>query len=374
MSCIDDLFEGDDKKYEETVEKLASLNLSSDEQNLQQRITKYLFDESREKEKFSFDYEGQIFKFIAKTLIPRKDDEPFIILFRGIPGVGKTTLAEVFQKLLGMLITSADDYFKDIKFSSQHLDSAHFVCYSKFADVLKSGGSIGVHNTFTTISEMQRYFEHAQSNNISLIIVEPQPDRIFRSIHNVPERTINNMKRKWFPTTALTKEAFTMMHPSIRRMKPWQIRDQHFCLYALICNKNGDSIGLSDGRNAHITLAYNISKDDIESVISFIGAKKQMRFVGSPMYDGSSDSGYVAVSRVQLAGKLPDITKANLHVTLICTGDKKPKEADMLLQHSGLKFDSSTQISELKKAITNKESIEAVLKDGGYCKIYLSGN
>jgi predicted kinase len=126
-----------------------------------------------------------------------------LILLRGLPGAGKTTLA----KRLSPIVIEADQYFYDIDgnycFDSSNLNNAHNYCQSQTKAWMKiktdqvNTNRIVVSNTFTTESELEPYYKLAEEFNYKVfsLIVENRHDS--KSIHNVPEERINKMRNRF---------------------------------------------------------------------------------------------------------------------------------------------------------------------------------
>ncbi len=129
-----------------------------------------------------------------------------LILLRGLPGSGKSTLGEVILKTHGFNNTnnvlSADDFFVDEKgdynFDITKLKEAHNSCQLKCAERMKLQLSkIVVANTFTQDWEMQSYFEMAERYHyrVHSIIVENRHSG--KNIHGVPEDKLQIMKDRF---------------------------------------------------------------------------------------------------------------------------------------------------------------------------------
>lgn len=129
-----------------------------------------------------------------------------VYLVRGLPGSGKSTLARTLFGRSGHHI-EADDFFLRngvYRFDPQFLDMAHDACYGGFLLHAGRGKSVAVANTFTRISEMQRYIDACRRLGITYEIVEPttpwakDPDQCFaRCVHNVPLAIIRRMVDRW---------------------------------------------------------------------------------------------------------------------------------------------------------------------------------
>jgi predicted kinase len=129
-----------------------------------------------------------------------------MILFRGLPGAGKTELAEFLLNLISdhyrTVALSADDYFTDCfgsyNFEYEALKEAHEWCQEQVRQhCFMETEVIGIHNTFTTESEMQPYFELAEEYGyrLSTVIVENRHGS--ESIHSVPQEKIELFRNRF---------------------------------------------------------------------------------------------------------------------------------------------------------------------------------
>jgi len=118
-----------------------------------------------------------------------------MILIRGLPGSGKSTLARSLEDFH----IEADQYFigdyDQYEFDASKLREAHAWCLREAEDVLIRRYSAVVSNTFTTKKELKPYFELAKKYNIIPTVILCQNN--FGSIHNVPEETIEKMKKRF---------------------------------------------------------------------------------------------------------------------------------------------------------------------------------
>jgi len=128
-----------------------------------------------------------------------------LILLRGIPGSGKSTLGKI---ILRCIITdepdviSADDYFMDnngnYNFDGSKLKEAHNSCQQRCAEKMRNQLSrIVVANTFTQEWEMDAYFEMAKryKYRVHSVIVENRHNN--SNIHDVPEEKVRDMKKRF---------------------------------------------------------------------------------------------------------------------------------------------------------------------------------
>lgn len=120
-----------------------------------------------------------------------------IILFRGLPGSGKSSLAESICKD----VWSADMYFErhgEYMFDATRLRDAHQWCQAHVEKSMHDEiETIGVANTFTQEWEMRAYFDLAKKYGyrISTIIVENRHGG--ENIHGVPEEKLVQMSERF---------------------------------------------------------------------------------------------------------------------------------------------------------------------------------
>lgn len=131
-----------------------------------------------------------------------------LTIFRGLPGSGKSTAA---RNCLNVdFVFEADDYFKmwpwrniDVEgsdyywFDHNELALAHNWCFFRTQKALSLGYNVAVSNTFVKVWEMEKYIHLCERANYELKVYTCTNE--YKSVHNVPEATIENMKRRWEP-------------------------------------------------------------------------------------------------------------------------------------------------------------------------------
>lgn len=122
-----------------------------------------------------------------------------LILFRGLPGAGKSTLANA----LCDVCLSADDFFTDAEgayhYDKSQIRAAHEDCLSCTDAAIRSGvGRIGVANTFTEAWEMEPYFRlaDAEGYRIHAVIVETR-GHYRKNVHGTPRDVIDRMNNRF---------------------------------------------------------------------------------------------------------------------------------------------------------------------------------
>jgi len=128
-----------------------------------------------------------------------------LILLRGVPGSGKTTLGNIilFNTQSNIQdVLSADNFFVNEKgeyiFEATKLKEAHNDCQVKCAERMRNQFSkIVVANTFTQEWEMEPYFTMAERYNyrIHSVIVENRHGN--KNVHNVPDEKILAMTNRF---------------------------------------------------------------------------------------------------------------------------------------------------------------------------------
>lgn len=121
-----------------------------------------------------------------------------LIIIRGLPGSGKSTTARKCFPCFKHY--EADQYFIDLHgrydFKQTELPRAHNWCFNKVKTELSCGNSVVVSNTFTTIKEMERYYNLRNIiPNLEITIWECTGN--FGNIHNVPVETLIKMQKRW---------------------------------------------------------------------------------------------------------------------------------------------------------------------------------
>ena len=129
--------------------------------------------------------------------------EKILILFRGLPGSGKSSLSSmVCEKVF-----SADMYFEDMddsgnlcyNFDATKLKDAHGWCqkHTGLAMELNQYNIIGVANTFTQEWEMEAYFELAKKHGYKVFSIIVENRHGSSNIHGVPPETIESMRNRF---------------------------------------------------------------------------------------------------------------------------------------------------------------------------------
>lgn len=126
-----------------------------------------------------------------------------LILLRGLPGSGKTTLAKVLSENNTYPVFSVDDYFTNeitgeyiFNFQNNHL--AYKQCEDLTNDAMQQNlPKVIVHNTFTLDWELEAYFKMASHHHYTLFVVTVENYHEHKNVHEVTDEQLQKMAEKY---------------------------------------------------------------------------------------------------------------------------------------------------------------------------------
>jgi len=125
-----------------------------------------------------------------------------LILLRGLPGAGKSTIARLLVGDKDYCHKEADMYFVDrvgiYNFDGSKIKLAHDWCREEVEFVMRhEHPTVVVSNTFTQEWEMEAYYELAKKYDyrVSTLVVENRHGG--KNVHNVPDEVLDKMEARF---------------------------------------------------------------------------------------------------------------------------------------------------------------------------------
>lgn len=126
-----------------------------------------------------------------------------LLLLRGLPGSGKTSLAEVLSEKGRWPVFSIDSYFTDpvtqeyvFRFEDNHL--AYKRCEEQAEQAMKEATEkIILDNTFTLDWEIEPYFKLARLYHYRVFVMTVENYHGGKNRHGIPEEQLQKMAAKY---------------------------------------------------------------------------------------------------------------------------------------------------------------------------------
>lgn len=136
-------------------------------------------------------------------LFKEMKEERSLIILRGLPGSGKTTLAGLLSENGKYPIHSIDSYFEDpvtgeykFEFEKNHL--AYKACEDAARNSMENGISkIFIDNAFTLEWEIEPYFKLAKEFRYKIFVVTVENRHGSKNIHDIADDQLRKMAEKY---------------------------------------------------------------------------------------------------------------------------------------------------------------------------------
>lgn len=127
---------------------------------------------------------------------------PSLIMLRGLPGAGKSTLAKLLAEDGRWPVYSVDEFFVDpqgnyqFDYTQNHL--AYKQCLANTESAMKSGiQKIFIDHTLTIDWELEQYFKLAQSLQYRVFVMTVENRHHGQNHHGIPESQLQKMAEKY---------------------------------------------------------------------------------------------------------------------------------------------------------------------------------
>lgn len=141
-----------------------------------------------------------------------------LIIVRGLPGAGKTTIAKLLAQLPNTMAIATDEYpglYLDGVYQNHLQKISHEWCFESVRTWMENGlERIIIHNTFTQVFYMQQYLEAAKEHDYAVHIIHSEAvlidSLLAQSEHDVPTAVLESMAEKFEPFRPAPKKGATI--------------------------------------------------------------------------------------------------------------------------------------------------------------------
>ena len=125
-----------------------------------------------------------------------------VVILRGLPGSGKSSLAKLLSGGNDDLVCEADAFCMDedgnYNWKPERVGYTHKMCLDKFKSLVnKNESKIIVSNTGVKYREFKEYVKYAELNGYRVTITIVENYHGNKSVHDVPEESITKMRERF---------------------------------------------------------------------------------------------------------------------------------------------------------------------------------
>lgn len=126
-----------------------------------------------------------------------------LFLLRGLPGSGKSSLANELSEDGKYPVFSVDDYFTDIITKNYNFEfDKNYLAYQQCVENTKKSMQVNctkifIHNTFTLEWELEPYFKLATEFNYKVFVVTVENRHGNKNVHSIDDEQLQKMASKY---------------------------------------------------------------------------------------------------------------------------------------------------------------------------------
>lgn len=185
--------------------------------------------------------------------------EKTLFIIRGVPGAGKSTLANKITKN----VVEADQFMYEdgeYKWSPNKLNYAHLCCRNKVKEYMAEGKNrIAVANTFIKRKDIKPYISMAEEYGYKTKIITCTGN--YQNVHNVPQETVDKMRKKFQETLQLDESndenLEEMAYPTNFSLEQFS-QLPSFAARVRYCNERLQKLGVGSSR-----IAYKVDDEKV---------------------------------------------------------------------------------------------------------------
>ena len=137
-----------------------------------------------------------------------------LVIYRGLPGSGKTLAANLLVQMYGAVNLATDDYYMvgdNYLWDAAKIGQAHIWNQWRCDQAMRAGiENIAISNTNTTWKEIKPYVSMAMNYGYDIMIIEPTTSWKYdvnecfkKNTHKVPLESIQRMRDRWESTESI---------------------------------------------------------------------------------------------------------------------------------------------------------------------------